>query len=517
MRTLCAIAIVSMTAAALAQPAYANPGDTQIVWGSYNGYLSTASATSSNLNATGRYVVFHSDNVELIPGQSPPGFFTLDRDSLYIDWISDGPGTPSVSADGQSVSYRDNGYYSEGPGIYANRTRVDVGLGGAIANAMCGQAPQVSGNARFVAFSCSATNLVRGDTNGVEDIFVRDLQAATTQRVNLGPGGAQANAASFINAISSDGRYVVFTSAASTLVTGDTNGVSDVFLRDRRTGVTERVSLRNGGGQANGASRRGYVSGDGRYVLFTSVASNVVVGDTNGVADVFLRDRVERTTVRLSVNASGVQGNRASEGYGLSWNGRYIAMISAATNLMARDANPGADVFALDRDRGRFELVTVSTDGLQGRGTATHASLSRSGHVVSFSTTAQLDPMDVDGGGPDLYVHELAAAPKDGYTLTPGGIDFGNRPVGSETTRSFTLRNDGAASLALHYIGTVGMAYEAFPMWTDCGVSLAAGASCRISVTFAPTKAVREVDIIEVVFDADSRVARSIVGTGVIL
>ena len=211
MRTLCAIAIVSMTAAALAQPAYANPGDTQIVWGSYNGYLWTASATSSNLNATGRYVVFHSDNGELIPGQSPPGFFTLDRYSLYIDWISDGPGTPSVSADGQSVSYRDNGYYSEGPGIYANRTRVDVGLGGAIANAMCGQAPQVSGNARFVAFSCSATNLVRGDTNGVEDIFVRDLQAATTQRVNLGPGGAQANAASFINAISSDGRYVVFT------------------------------------------------------------------------------------------------------------------------------------------------------------------------------------------------------------------------------------------------------------------------------------------------------------------
>lgn len=517
MRALCSSVLVSMTVAAMALPAHANPGDTQIIWGSYNGYLATTAGTTANLNADGRYVVFHSDVDILVPGQSPPGYFIWDSRTLYMEWITGGTGTPSVSDNGQTVAYRDDGEWSAGPGIYAGSTLVSVGVGGAAANGVCGEGPQVSGSARFVVFACSATNLVRGDTNGVADIFVRDRQAATTQRVNLGPGGAQANAASFLNSISPDARYVVFTSTASNLVAGDTNGVADVFLRDRRTGVTERVSLRNVGGQTNGASRRGFVSGDGRYVVFTSEATNVVAGDTNGVADVFIRDRVGRTTERLSVNPGGVQGNRASEASGISADGRYVALVSAATNLVTRDANPGADVFVLDRDSGKLELATVSTDGVQGRGNATYASLSRDGHVVVLATTAPLDVMDSVGGGSDLYVRQLAAAPKDPFTLAPGGIDFGRRALGSQTTRSFTLRNRGASALAIQGIGIAGVIYyEAFPTRTNCGKSLAAGASCRIDVTFQPSRESRQVVILEVALDGGSRVlSRSVVGTGV--
>jgi len=516
MRALCSSVLVSLGVAAAVLPAHANPGDTQIIWGSYNDYLATTGGTTANLSADGRYAVFHSYVDILIPGQSPPGYFIWDSRTLYMDWISGGTGTPTVSDDGQTVAYRDDGEWSAGPGIFAGSTLVSVGLGGAAANGVCGEGPQVSGNARFVAFACSATNLVRGDTNGVADIFVRDRQAATTQRVNLGPGGAQANAASFLNSISPDARYVVFTTTASNLVAGDTNGVADVFLRDRRTGVTERISLRNGGGQANGASRRGFVSGDGRYVVFTSEATNVVVGDTNGVADVFVRDRVARTTERLSVNPSGVQGNRASDASGISADGRYVALVSAATNLISGDANPGADAFVLDRDTGRFELASVSTDGVQGKGNTTYASLSRNGHVIVLSTTAPLDVMDVAGGGPDLYVHQLAGAPKDPYTLMPGGIDFGRRALGSLTTRSFTLRNRGASALAIQQIFIKGVVYyEAFPMRTNCGNSLAAGASCRISITFQPRVASRQGVILVVGLDGGARVSRSVTGTGV--
>ena len=119
-------------------------------------------------------------------------------------------------------------------------------------------------------------------------------------------------------------------------------------------------------------------------------------------------------------------------------------------------------------------------------------------------------------GRPDLYVHELAAAPKDPFTLTPGGIDFGPRALDSQTTRSFTLRNRGPSALAIGHIGIVGMAIDAFPMRTNCGTSLAAGASCRIAITFQPRVAARQVVVLKVVFEWNTHeIARSVAGTGV--
>ena len=162
--------------------------------------------------------------------------------------------------------------------------------------------PAVSADGRYVAFHGTASNLVPGDTNAAFDVFVRDRQLGVTERVSVATGGGQGNAASNIPAISGDGRFVVFPSDASNLVAGDTNAAKDVFVRDRQLATTERVSVATGGAQANAASNYPAISDDGRFVVFYSDATDLVAGDTNAVKDIFVRDRQLGTTVRVSVS-----------------------------------------------------------------------------------------------------------------------------------------------------------------------------------------------------------------------
>lgn len=158
---------------------------------------------------------------------------------------------------------------------------------------------------------------VVGDTNATEDIFVHDRTSGETSP-RLGRLGWRTgkHGQSFAPAISPDGRYVAFASSASNLVSGDTNGASDVFVRDRGTGTTTRVSVGAGGAQASGASDSPSVSADGRYVAFRSPASNLVSGDTNAAADVFVRDRGAAATTRMSVDSAGeVSGEKSGDTY----------------------------------------------------------------------------------------------------------------------------------------------------------------------------------------------------------
>jgi Tol biopolymer transport system component len=166
-----------------------------------------------------------------------------------------------------------------GVGLGAVTTRVPVDRSGQQANGES-QDEVISAGGRFVAFTSSASNLVAGDTNHSLDVFVRDRKAQVTRRVSVGPGGQQANGGSFSPAISADGRFVAFTSHASNLVPGDTNGADDVFVRDRKLQVTRRVSVGPGGQQANNNSYLPAVSADGRFVAFWSLAGNLVAGDT---------------------------------------------------------------------------------------------------------------------------------------------------------------------------------------------------------------------------------------------
>jgi Tol biopolymer transport system component len=230
--------------------------------------------------------------------------------------------------------------------------RMSVGPNGVEGNAWSGY-PVLSANGQSVAFRSDASNLVPGDTNGRQDVFVRDRRTGTTERVSLGPNGRQGNADSLRAALSANGRFVAFVSYASNLVPGDTNGERDVFVHDRRTGTTERVSRGRGGVQGNDDSDNPSLSSDGQFVAFYSYASNLVPGDTNGERDVFVRDRRTGTTARVSLGPNGVQGNDFSGSYGaipaLSANGRFVAFDSSANNLVQDDTNGQADVFVHTR------------------------------------------------------------------------------------------------------------------------------------------------------------------------
>src|SRR5439155_1725953 len=201
----------------------------------------------------------------------------------------------------------------------------------------------------------AASDLVAGDTNGVSDVFVHDRQTGTTERVSVASGGAQGNGSSgligfaFPPALSADGRFIAFVSFATNLVAGDTNAATDVFVHDRQTETSRASCVASGGTEGNAASLGFALSADGRFVAFRSDATNLVAGDTNGTTDVFVHDRQTGATERMSVGSGGVQGNGFSAGPALSADGRFVAFRSVGTNLVAGDTNGATDVFVHDR------------------------------------------------------------------------------------------------------------------------------------------------------------------------
>ena len=276
-----------------------------------------------------------------------------------------------------------------------------------------------SADGRYVAFASSATNLVAADTNGRSDVFVRDRASGTTERVSVSSAGVQGNSASAAPAISADGRYVVFSSSANNLVADDTNGASDIFLRDRVAGTTTRVSLGTGDVVANNSCFLPSISADGTTVAFSSDADNLVSGDTNGSNDIFVRHLASGVTTRASVTSAGVQANSASATCSLSADGRFVAFWSWATNLAeTEDTNAQADVFVRDRTAGTTTRVNVGWDGAQATGYSEQFSISSDGQYVAFSSSGNgLVPVD-DNSVSDAFVRgPLHAGPlfSDGF------------------------------------------------------------------------------------------------------
>jgi Tol biopolymer transport system component len=260
----------------------------------------------------------------------------------------------------------------------------------------------ISADGRYVAFESLATNLVIGDTNASADIFVHDWVTGETNRVSVASDGTQANNHSFFPSLSDDGRYVAFNSFASNLITGDTNGWGDIFVHDRLTGETTIASVASEGAQANNNTDYLAISGNGRYVVFQSYASNLVEGDTNGTSDFFVHDRVTSLTTRISVASDGTQANGASNLWpSVSDDGRYIAFISEASNLVVGDNNYYCDtdhdgiyndncpdIFVHDQITGETWRVSVSSDGTEGNGWSWFPSISADGHYVAFSSNS---------------------------------------------------------------------------------------------------------------------------------
>ena len=284
-------------------------------------------------------------------------------------------------------------------------TRVSVATGGAQVNGVSSY-PRISGDGRFVTFQSGATDMVSGDTNAFIDVFVHDRQTTTTTRVSVATGGAQANGASFSPAISADGRFIAFHSSATNLVAGDTNNTFDVFVHDRQTGATTRASVSSAGVQGGASSSFASLSGDGHYVVFHSAAVNLITGDTNASVDVFLHDNQTGATTRVSLGAAAAQSNGISVNPSISSNGLAVAFHSNATNLVPNDTNALEDVFVRDLAAGTTTRASVDSTGVESDGTSRYAALSADGRFVAFESLAtNLVANDLNGKS-DLFVHD---------------------------------------------------------------------------------------------------------------
>lgn len=282
-------------------------------------------------------------------------------------------------------------------------SRVSVGTDGSQGG---GHEAALSANGRFVALG-SFGALAPEDVNQRSDIYLHDRLLATTALVSVASDGTGPNGPSADPDISSDGRFVAFYSDASNLTPGDVNERTDVFVRDLLTGQTTLVSVADGGGPANSVSSSPAISEDGRYVAFMSIASNLVPGDTNDRTDVFVRDLVNGTTTRVSVASDGRQADAGSLYPAISGDGRYVAFDGNATNLVAGDTNGVGDIFVHDRTTGHTTRASVASGGAQANIQSIHPALNRDGRFVAFASFAtNLVPGDTNGMF-DVFVHDL--------------------------------------------------------------------------------------------------------------
>jgi Tol biopolymer transport system component len=409
-----------------------------------------------DVSADGRFVAFDSQASTLVPRDSngtTVDVFLRNRRRGKTTLVSvDSLGRqgnsasqrPVLSANGRFIAFDSNAalvpddtnqvldvYVRDRKG--RTTTRVSVAADGAQANASSFW-PSISADGRFVAFVSDATNLVPGKTTFVREVYVKDLQTGAIERVSLADDESESNSDSAIPAISGNGRFVAFASFATNLVPGDNNGVFDVFVRDRMLKTTERVSVSSSETEGDAASQSPSVNGDGRFVAFSSDATNLVPMDLNGRRDIFVRDRQAGTTERVSVSSSGAEGNSQSDGPGIrgglsfgpdiSADGRFVTFDSISTNLVPGDTNtcdpfyqdpPGIcpDVFVRDRTAGTTVRASVASDGTQGNRASTDPAISANGLVVTFfSSASNLVPGDTNtcpvfpapGSCPDIFV-----------------------------------------------------------------------------------------------------------------
>ena len=266
--------------------------------------------------------------------------------------------------------------------------------------------PSISADGRFVAFSSDASNLVSEDTNGTTDVFVHDRQTKQTTRLSVDSYGNQGNGGSFSPSISADGRFVAFSSDASNLVSEDTNGTTDVFVHDRQTKQTTRVSVDSYGNQGNGASNYALVSAIGRFVAFDSSASNLIPGDTNGAYDVFIHDRETGQTSRVSVDSFGNQAYGDSFSPSISVDGRFVAYVSSWNNTVPGNLTRIRGVYVYDRQTGETARISVDSYGNQGNSDSRNPSISADGRFVAFDSYASNLVLDDTNHNSDIFVHD---------------------------------------------------------------------------------------------------------------
>jgi Tol biopolymer transport system component len=285
----------------------------------------------------------------------------------------------------------------------------------------------ITPNGRFVVFSSSAENLVPSDDNGFQDVFLRDRKMHKTRRLSITSNEEQSeNGDSFDPSISGNGRFIVFTSSAEDLVPADDNGQSDVFIRDRVTGTTRRVSARKDGPEPNGFSEDAKISRNGRFVVFSSEAENLTFNDDNELRDIFIYNRLTRRIRLVSLKSNGNQtGDGDSLFPAVSGDGRRVVFISIDENLVPGDDNMLSDVFLRNRDTGKTKRVNVPTSDAQAEGGGvSRPAISADGRVVAFESSAtNLVPND-ENTQEDIFVRILPAQRTRRMSLLSNGDEF---------------------------------------------------------------------------------------------
>lgn len=481
-------AILTAAGLAIAQTAGPIPS-TNLVSVSSGGYAGNIDSWRSAISADGRFVAFDSLADNLVAGDTNGQFDvyvhdyqngTTERVSLLNGGqpMADGV-APSISADGRYVAFvstdatllpgGENPLLNLHAYLHDRQTGstelLDVDDSGGVGDSS-GVPFSVSADGRYVVIISASTNLVPDDTNSLEDIFVRDRQTGTIERVNVSDSGEQANGYTGLAAISGDGRFVAFVSTASNLVPGDTNGREDVFVRDRLNGTTARVNVNNAGEQAQHSYDTGGLAGtygsvaisaDGRYVAFDSYASNLDPADTDEDFDVFVRDTQSGTTELISVDSTGGSGGGA--GPFISADGRYVVFQSGDTII------PGVSsgVFIRDRLAGTTGLVSVDNSGtpLPSNSGSAYTPISGNGQFVAFASNAsQLIPSDAEFPPRQLFVRNRG--PHDGQTPSvaaggPYSVNAGESvtlaatgfdPNGDPLTYAWDFDNDGVFETA---------------------------------------------------------------------
>jgi len=416
----------------------------------------SAASLLIDISADGQVATFASRATDLVPGDTNAAddIFVRNLDTGVVELVSVSSGGaiadgdseyPAISADGRYVVFAsfatnlvavdENGRNRD---IYRHDRQtgatelVSQGIDGRQDEGNC-FFPDVSGDGRYVLFTYEQPGTGEADDPRRREVFVRDTKMGTTQLVSVAMPGGPGNASSQQGTISANGRFAAFSSSASDLVAGDTNGLLDVFVRDLLIQKTERVDVSTSGAQSNGTGYAHYVSPGGRYVIFESEASNLVAGDSNDSDDVFLRDRLEGTTERMSLTPTGSEGDQSSYDGFASYDMRYIAFSSAATNLVPGDTNAQSDVFVRDRDTGAVERISVGSTGAQASDYTSSPWMDAFGRRAIFSSDAP-DLVSGDTNGVrDVFLHDSG----------PQGPGFGDTAASRYRVAAQVLAGEG--------------------------------------------------------------------------
>lgn len=421
---------------ALINPAFAGNNDIELVSIVSNtlGFEPNSSSFNPAISSDGRYTAFDSLATNLVfrDTNSNSDVFVRDNTTGVVERVSissgglegNGPSfNPSISADGRFVAFSSSATNLLGAGNDNNNLedvfvydrelntikRVSIATDGTEGDGRTFAFPAISGDGAFVAFSSDSTNLVQDDLNDFVDVFLHGLQSGVTTRVSVASNGTEGNGDSGGVAVSSDGRFVAFGSSATNLVAADGNNSTDIFIHDHQGGTTERVSLSSNAAEANGGSSDPTISADGQLVAFRSSATNLTTNDSNGVDDIFVQNRTNGQTERVSITSNGTQGDGLSFNPSISADGRLVLFNSDAENLANGLINAFSDIFLHDRQTGATELVSIALTGEATDDFSFEPAISPDGSFAVFESRATNLVAGKTDDQSDIFSHDIQA------------------------------------------------------------------------------------------------------------